>query len=149
MSAHDNGSENSQSCSINQNRVDFIEKFQEKHSVSKSNLEETGRWNMLYNQSKLKKMKEEQYRQKELAKRNEEMLAECTFNPNIYKNNYLATYQTENTVPSKRKDLPDISIRNEAWADRKKMHLEKIKQSKNNLELEQCVFKPELVNLYL
>ena len=61
MSANENQSVNSNSVSLNQNRAEFLEKFQEKYNNSKSYQNgKQGRWNYLSNQSKLREMKEEE-----------------------------------------------------------------------------------------
>ena len=80
MSVHETHSINSNSISMNQNRAEFLEKFQEKHNSKLSENCNKGRWNSLYNQSKLRKMKEEEYRKKQIEKREKDLYSENTFN---------------------------------------------------------------------
>ena len=134
---------------MNQNRAEFLEKFQEKHNNSKLyEHSQKGRWNSLYNQSKLRKMKEDEYRKKQIEKREKELYSECTFSPVLNKNskytknNYLMTYQS---APEKNNYnyQPDITMRQNTWAQKKILHIEALKQNETNKELEQCFFKPE------
>lgn len=149
MSVHDTQNVNSNSISLQRNRAEFLEKFQEKHNNSKLYEKmQNGRWNSLYNQSKLRRMKEEEYRKKQLAKREKELYSECTFTPVLNKNskyakhNYLLTYQNS---PEKNKSnyQPDITERHSNWTQRKILRIEALKQSETNKELEQCCFIPQ------
>ena len=148
MSVHETQSVNSNSISMNQNRAEFLEKFQEKHNSKLSENFNKGRWNSLYNQSKLRKMKEEEYRKKQIEKREKELYSECTFSPVLNKNskyskhNYLMTYQS---APEKNNYnyQPDITTRQNTWVQKKILHIEALKQNETNKELEQCFFKPE------
>ena len=149
MSVHDTQNVNSNSISLQRNRAEFLEKFQEKHNNSKLYEKmQNGRWNSLYNQSKLRRMKEEEYRKKQLAKREKELYSECTFTPVLNKNskyakrNYLLTYQNS---PEKNKSnyQPDITERHSNWTQKKILRIEALKQSETNKELEQCCFIPQ------
>lgn len=149
MSVHDTQTVNSNSISLQRNRAEFLEKFQEKHNNSKLyKKSQNGRWNSLYNQSKLRRMKEEEYRKKQLAKREKELYSECTFTPVLNKNskyakrNYLLTYQNS---PEKNKSnyQPDITERHSNWTQKKILRIEALKQSEMNKELEQCCFAPQ------
>ena len=143
---------------MNQNRAEFLEKFQgQNNNYKPTDNNQKGRWNQLYNHSKLRKMKEEVYRKKAIEERENELLTECTFkpkltnNPKYYKNNYLLTYQ--NTQPKETNGqayTPSITERQETWLQKKAMKMEQIKQYENNLELMECHFKPTIVSsLYL
>ena len=155
MSDNENQSVNSNSVSLNQNRAEFLEKFQEKYNNSKSYQNgKKGRWNYLYNQSKLRKMKEEEYRKKQIEKREKDLFAECTFNPILNKNTkynnnkYLITYQGNSPDQNKSNSqyIPDISTRQNTWIQKKALRIEALKQFETNKELEECCFKPETVN---
>jgi hypothetical protein len=158
MSFHESANlNNSSSISMNQNRAEFLEKFAEQHNNSKLyEISQKGRWNQLYNHSKLRKMKEEDYRQKAVKEREQEMLTECTFhpkltnNPNYFKN-YLQTYHSEQPSTNQINNAytPSINERHQAWLQRKSMKMEKIKQNETNKELKECLFKPEIVSTYM
>ena len=133
------------SLSLSQNRVDFISKFKSKHNNTKPRQRmNQGRWDRLYNQSKVRQMKAEQYRKKQLEKRERELFIECTFHPSLtnnpkYNKEFLKTCQTE---PGKEYK-PDISSRQSNWIQKKTLHIEAIKQNETNKELVQCIFIPK------
>lgn len=133
------------SLSLSQNRADFISKFKSKHNNTKP-LQgmNQGRWDRLYNQSKVRQMKAEQYRKKQLEKRERELFIECTFHPSLtnnpkYNKEFLKTCQTE---PGKEYK-PDISSRQSNWIQKKTLHIEAIKQNETKKELVQCIFTPK------
>ena len=133
------------SLSLSQNRVDFISKFKSKHNNTKPRQGmNQGRWDRLYNQSKVRQMKAEQYRKKQLEKRERELFIECTFHPSLtnnpkYNKEFLKTCQTE---PGKEYK-PDISYRQSNWIQKKTFHIEAIKQNETKKELVQCIFTPK------
>ena len=133
------------SLSLSQNRADFISKFKSKHNNTKPRQGmNQGRWDRLYNQSKVRQMKAEQYRKKQLEKRERELFIECTFHPSLtnnpkYNKEFLKTCQTE---PGKEYK-PDISSRQSNWIQKKTLHIEAIKQNETKKELVQCIFTPK------
>ena len=71
MSIHEsNVLKTSNSLLMNQNRAEFLEKFQgQNNNYKPTDNNQKGRWNQLYNHSKLRKMKEEVYRKKAIEVR--------------------------------------------------------------------------------
>ena len=133
------------SLSLSQNRADFISKFQGKNNNTRPlQVTNQGRWDRLYHQSKVRQMKAEQYRKKQLEKREKELFSECTFHPSLtnnpkYNKEFLKTCQTEPGKDYK----PDISSRQSNWIQKKTLHIEALKQNETNKELDQCIFTPK------
>lgn len=135
MSVHESNlnKTNSENGEQHKNEVDV------KESVPK------GRWNQLYIKSKSKKVKEDNLRKQAIAKRELEMLNECTFQPQITKapkylkyNNGLLTFQNENNTPL-------LEQRTKAWLIKKEDKLNNLKNFENNKSLNECCFKPQIV----
>ena len=108
---------------------------------------------MLYNQSKMRKAKEEKYREEMLKNRNKTEQIECTFSPQKF-NNYKMKNEKEdengdNNNESKNidKNLNSFMKRQNKWLQKRKLEIEGIKEKKNNKDVEECYFRPLMVNI--
>lgn len=144
--------------SSNSNNVNSINMIYQNNSYKPK-----GRWNNLYLHSKLLKVKEDEYRKKQMAQREKDLMTECTFSPklipNKYQNsNYLMVSQEQqndknNLTTSnynqgglnQTQNINDVQIRQINFVQRKAIKLEKLKQNRANKELEECSFMPETV----
>ena len=121
---------------LEKSRSEFIEKFNEK------------RWNLLYNQGKVQKLKEETYRKQELEKRTKTEENECTFSPKLiskYKpKSKSKLYDNEND-----NQIIDLLNRQKNWLQQRDLHLEGFKEEINNKNTEECHFKPKIVKKYI
>ncbi len=83
--------ENENEVKENKKWSEFIQEFNNKKQLEKisnnNERKENGRWNSLYIQSKMRKTKEEKYREEMLKNRNKTEQIECTFSPQKI-NNY-------------------------------------------------------------
>jgi hypothetical protein len=136
-----------------QKRSEFIEKFSEKNKKENNSKErkEKGRWNMLYNQSKMRKAKEEKYREEMLKNRNKSEFSECTFSPKKFTNykmkNEKEDENGDNNNESKNvdKNLNSFMKRQNKWLQKRQLEIEGIKEKKNNKDVEECFFRPIMV----
>ena len=135
-----------------QKRSEFIEKFSEKNKKENNSKErkEKGRWNMLYNQSKMRKAKEEKYREEMLKNRNKTEQIECTFSPQKF-NNYKMKNEKEDENGENEEDknldknLHSFMKRQAKWLQKRALQIEGIKEKKNNKDVEECLFRPIMV----
>ena len=113
-------------------RSEFIEQFHHKKkldNVISNNDKKGGRWNMLYNQSKMIKAKEEKYRDEMIKNRNKTEFSECTFAPKKF-NNYKMKNMTEDDNGEKEKN--------------KQNNLNKLKKEKLKKEMKEIKSKPTI-----
>jgi hypothetical protein len=157
MSIHDSHNFNTtNNNSLNQNRFDYSDKFQEHinniKQLGQSHNQPITRWNQLYISSKIKKIKDENIRKQTMEKRENDMLSECTFQPQLTKTpkylkyNGLLTYQSENT--SNKEDNLTITLmdqRTKIWMNKKADKLKLIKENENYKALNECCFRPKIV----
>ena len=158
MSIHEsyNLNTNTNNISLNQNRFDFTDKFQEHinniKQLGQINNTPITRWNQLYINSKIKKIKDENIRKQTIEKRENEMLTECTFQPQLtkipkyLKYNGLLTYQSEST--SHKEDnftIPLMDQRTKLWMSKKADKLKLMKENENTKVLNECYFRPKIV----
>lgn len=139
--------------SLNQNREQFIEKFQGQHNTTKTgqNMPKK-RWDYLYTQSKLQKMKIDNERKNKLEEREKEIIAECTFSPKLNKNyNFRKDiYNLQDPDDANKDFVPNIAVRQSTWNEKKRKKIDDLKKTKNNKELEECYFAPETVrNIFI
>ena len=132
-------------------RSEFIEKFNKRNNslnkrTTESNLND--RWNLLYNQGKVQKLKAETYRKQELEKRTKTEENECTFSPKLiskYKpKSKSKLYDNEND-----NQIIDLLNRQKNWLQQRDLHLEGFKEEINNKNTEECHFKPKIVKKYI
>ena len=139
-------------------RSEFIQQFHNKQKldniISNNDKKDKDRWNILYNQSKMKKAKEEKYRDEMIKNRNKTEFSECTFAPKKF-NNYKMKNMTEddNGENNKEKDenldknLQSFMKRQDKWLQKRALELEGIKEKKNNKDVEECLFRPIMVKI--
>lgn len=137
--------------SLNKNREEFIEKFQSHHSSNKVTQQDIPRkrWDCLYTQSKLQRMKIDNARSKKMEEKERQFYTECTFSPKLNKNYPLGKlfYNTPEGNEKEKENMsyPDIVQRMSTWAKRKNKKIEKMKKTKTKKEFEECNFSPETV----
>ena len=127
----------------NQIRSEFIAKFLEKNkiNVGNENIKKIGRWDLLYHQGKIMKIKEDKYRAEMLKKRNEKEFKECTFSPKKFTYN-----KTENRIYKyKNNNIKNFIKRQNKWLEKRALSIENIKEKTNNKYTEECYFEPIIV----
>ena len=138
---------------LEKSRSEFIEKFNERNRTftkqsTSSSRNQNERWNLLYNQGKVQKLKEETYRKQELEKRIKTEENECTFSPKLiskYKpKSKSKLYDNEND-----NQIIDLLNRQKNWLQQRDLHLEGFKEEINNKNTEECHFKPKIVKKYI
>ena len=138
---------------LEKSRSEFIEKFNERNRTftrqsTSSSGNQNERWNLLYNQGKVQKLKEETYRKQELEKRTKTEESECTFSPKLiskYKSKSKSKlYNNEN-----ENQIIDLLNRQQNWLLLRDLHLEGFKEEMNNKNTEECHFKPKIVKKYI
>lgn len=139
---------------LNQNREEFLEKFQGKRTNKEKHehIPPKKRWDYLYSQSKLQRMKFDGKRQKKIKEKETEIFAECTFAPKINKNK-LSNKETigrKDLLTQELENAPDSYARKQnAWAQKRKEKIETMKKNKTNKEFDECFFTPAIVNFTL
>ena len=138
-------------------RSEFIEQFHNKKKlddiVSNNDKKEKGRWNMLYNQSKMKKAKEEKYRDEMIKNRNKTESSECTFIPKKFNNYKMKITDDDKEENNKEidvtldKNLQSFMKRQDKWLQKRALVIEGIKEKKNNKDVEECYFRPIMVKI--
>lgn len=144
-------------------REEFIQNFRQKHGLSRVSSENKltyssiagmeGRWEYLHQLEKLKRSKLEKQRNRKEQEKYEKDLVECTFNPKL---NKVKNYQILNTNLAGNHIQSNYNIHNyadsnlldrqQSWASKKNLKIEKLKQSQFEKNNEECYFKPKLVN---
>ena len=127
----------------NQIRSEFIAKFLEKNKINidNENIKKIGRWDLLYHQGKIMKIKEDKYRAEMLKKRNEKEFKECTFSPKKFTYN-----KTENRIYKyKNNNIKNFIKRQNKWLEKRALSIEGIKERTNNKDTEECYFEPIMV----
>ena len=127
----------------NQIRSEFIAKFLEKNKINidNENIKKIGRWDLLYHQGKIMKIKEDKYREEMLKKRNEKEFKECTFSPKKFTYN-----KTENRIYKyKNNNIKNFIKRQNKWLEKRALSIEGIKERTNNKDTEECYFEPIMV----
>ena len=105
---------------------------------------------MLYNQSKMRKAKEEKYREEMLKNRNKTEQIECTFSPQKF-NNYKMKNEKEDENGENEEDknldknLHSFMKRQEKWLQKRALQIEGRTEKKNNKDVEECLFRPIMV----
>ena len=135
-----------------QKRSEFIQNFNNKEQIPNYKTKKSNqRWNLLYNQSKMKKAKEEKYREEMLKNRNKSEFSECTFSPKKFTNykmkNEKEDENGDNNNESKNvdKNLNSFMKRQNKWLQKRQLEIEGIKKKKNNKDVEECFFRPIMV----
>jgi len=136
-----------------QKRSEFIQNFNNKEHIPNNKTKKSnGRWNILYNQSKMKKAKEEKYREEMLKNRNKSEFRECTFSPQKFTNykmkNEKEDENGDNNSESEKnldKNLHSFMKRQNKWLQKRQLEIEGIKEKKNNKDVEECFFRPIMV----
>ena len=135
-----------------QKRSEFIQNFNNKEQIPNYKTKKSNqRWNLLYNQSKMKKAKEEKYREEMLKNRNKSEFSECTFSPKKFTNykmkNEKEDENGDNNNESKNvdKNLNSFMKRQNKWLQKRQLEIEGIKEKKNNKDVEECFFRPIMV----
>ena len=113
--------------------------FQDKSSLEP--LE--GRWQLLYNQDRINKLKKEQFRKQQQNLQLQKELEECTFTPKKFAHFQLKTEIDENNKSYNTIDNL-LGRQNESMAKRE-IDIERIRQEKNEKDSEECFFKPIMV----
>ena len=130
----------------NKSRSEFIAKFQEKNKINidNENIKKKGRWDLLYHQGKIMKMKEDKYREEMLELRNKEEFKECTFSPKKY--TYYKTENIENPIKNyKNNNIKNFIKRQNKWLEKRALSIEGLKERTNNKDTEECYFEPIMV----
>jgi len=107
-----------------QKRSEFIEKFSEKNKKENSSKErkEKGRWNMLYNQSKMRKAKEEKYREEMLKNRNKTEQIACTFSRQKFNNYKMKIEENDENGENKENKNIDKNLHSFMKSQKKCLH---------------------------
>ena len=127
-------------------RSEFIAKFQEKNKINidNENIKKKGRWDLLYHQGKIMKMKEDKYREEMLELRNKEEFKECTVSPKKY--TYYKTENRENPInKNKNNNIKNFIKRQNKWLEKRALSIEGLKERTNNKDTEECYFEPIMV----
>ena len=103
-----------------------------------------GRWEFLYNQNKIKKIKKEQYRKEQHEKRLQKELEECTFTPKKISHFQLRTDLEEKNNKSYN-NIDNLLGRQKNLLEKRNLELERIRQEKNEKDSKECSFKPIMV----
>ena len=102
-----------------------------------------GRWEFLYNQNKINKIKQEQYRKEQQDMRIQKELAECTFTPKKIAHFQLRTELDENN--KSYNNIDNLLGRQKNLLEKRNLELERIRQEKNEKDSKECSFKPIMV----
>lgn len=138
---------------LEKSRSEFIEKFNEKNRTitrqsTSSSSNQNERWNLLYNQGKVQKLKEETFRKQELEKRTKTEESECTFSPKL-----ISKYKSKSKPKLYDNDndnqINNLLNRQQNWLLQRDLHLEGFKEEMNNKDSEECHFKPKIVKKYI
>ena len=126
-------------------RSEFIEKFNKRNNslnkrTTESNLND--RWNLLYNQGKVQKLKAETYRKQELEKRTKTEESECTFSPK-----FISKYKYKENSKNKNNESLDLLNRQNNWLQQRDLHLEGFKEEMNYKNIKECHFEPKIVKI--
>ena len=128
-------------------RSEFIAKFQEKNNINLDNeiIKQKGRWDLLYHQGKIMKMKGDKFREEMLELRNEKEFKECTFSPKKF--TYYKTENKENPIDkyNKNNNINNFIKRQNKWLQKRALSIEGIKERTNNKDTEECYFEPIMV----
>ena len=139
-------------------RSEFIQQFHNKQKldniISNNDKKDKDRWNILYNQSKMKKAKEEKYRDEMIKNRNKTEFSECTFAPQKFNNYKMKNLTEEDNEENNKevdenldKNLQSFMKRQDKWLQKRALELEGIKEKKNNKDVEECYFRPIMVKI--
>ena len=132
---------------LEKSRSEFIEKFNERNRTftrqsTSSSGNQNERWNLLYNQGKVQKLKEETYRKQELEKRTKTEESECTFSPK-----FISKYKYKENSKNKNNESLDLLNRQNNWLQQRDLHLEGFKEEMNYKNIKECHFKPKIVKI--
>lgn len=114
-------------------------------SVAESEEGSQKRWEYLYSQSKIQKMKVDSVRQQKFKEKEQEMFAECTFAPKINKRNPFAKKDDEEENSKENNHIPSVIKRTSDWAKKRNKKIETLKLNRHDKDLDECVFEPEIV----
>ena len=137
---------------LNVFKKEFLEKMK-KENEKIEKISTKSRWDYLYNQSKIKKEKAEKLRKQNEIKKNNLLSSECTFSPKLYHNKRYIKLKKNTTNISKETDDNNnykntIATRHKYWLQNNNRKIEKEQQIKEETEIKECFFYPELV-LYI
>ena len=127
-------------------RSEFIEEFNKKNKIklnNQKNKKKKRRWELLYNQGKMMKIKGDKYREEILEKRNKKENKECTFSPKKF-NKFIIQTESESG-----KNIDNFINRQNKWLEKRSLSLEGMKEKKNNKDIEECYFEPLMVKTLL
>ena len=103
-----------------------------------------GRWEFLYNQNKINKIKKEKYKKEQNKKRLQNELEECTFTPKKISHFQLRKdLEEKNNKSYNNKD--NLLGRQKNLLEKRNLELERIRQEKNEKDSKECSFKPIMV----
>ncbi len=131
--------ENENEVKENKKWSEFIQEFNNKKQLekisNKNERKENGRWNSLYIQSKMRKTKEEKYREEMLKNRNKTEQIECTFSPQKFNNYKMKTEENDENGEKEEnkniyKNLHSFMKRQEKWLQKRAKEIEGIKEKK-------------------
>lgn len=138
--------------SLNEERNKLIESMSKKNATgNKADNAPKKRWDYLYSQSYLQKEKIEKIKKQNSEKKEKELLEECTFSPKINKNiMFLKNDKSREIVNESSTDpfsyVKVMEKRQLEIEERRSKKMKEIQKNKNNKEIEECCFNPELVN---
>ena len=101
----------------------------------------------------MRKAKEEKYREEMLKNRNKIEQIECTFSPQKFNNYKMKIEENDENGENEEnknidKNLHSLMKRQEKLLQKKAKEIEGIKEKKNNKDIEECIFRPIMVNKY-
>ena len=103
-----------------------------------------GRWQLLYNQDRINKLKKEQFRKQQQNLNLQKELEECTFTPKKISHFQLRTDLEEKNNKSYN-NIDNLLGRQKNLLEKRNLELERIRQEKNEKDSKECSFKPIMV----
>lgn len=143
-------------------REEFIEEFQRQRGyqnasfITYSTPSFNGqRWNYLHDMNKLYQSRLQEKREQQKQIESEKEMEECTFEPKLnksilYKNNSNYDLKQNNTVNNNNTENSILNLnlieRQDAWIEKRKTKINEKAQQKENDQMKQCFFTPEINN---